>query len=164
MRAGTTRLLRDGLIAGCIGYAVVVLFVSAIDAFRGRPPFHTAAALGSALFYGLEDPAQLVMQPGPVLAYNGLHLVVFLVLGLIMAWLARLAERGPQFWFIAAALFMVVLPHAFGFPIWFSGVVSEVISFWLVVIAASAAALAMGAWFWFTHPLIRARAIEPDDG
>ena len=164
MRAGTARLLRDGLFAGCIGYAVVVLFVSVTDAMQGRSPFHTAAALGSALFYGLEDPSQLVIQPGPILAYNGLHLMVFLLLGLIMAWLARLAERGPQFWFIAAALFMVVLPHAFGFPIWFSDVIRETISFWMVVIAASVAALAMGAWLWFTHPVIRARATDEDAG
>ncbi len=158
------QLLRDGLIAGCIGYAVVVLMVSTVDLMQGRSPFYTAAALGSWLFYGVQDPAQLTVAPEPVLAYNGVHLFVFLALGLRMGWLAQLAERGPQLWFIAAAVFVVVMPHAFGFPIWFSGLISQVLSFWLIVIAASLASLAMGAYFWFTHPMIRARATDADSG
>jgi hypothetical protein len=61
-------------------------------------------------------PAELVYAPGPVLAFNGLHVVLFLGAGISMAWLAGLAERVPEGWFFVVVLFLIVMPHVFGLP------------------------------------------------
>lgn len=71
----------------------------ALDLVQARSPFYTAALPGSVLFYGLEDPADLVVWAGPVPAYNGIHMLTFLAVGPVAAWLASGAERGPQFWY-----------------------------------------------------------------
>jgi hypothetical protein len=113
MKPSSERLLLEGLTAGLIGYGAVAGFFLVADPLAGRPLFHTPALLGAALFFGLQDPAALVVRPAPVAAYNGLHCLVFLGLGLLAAWLARLAERAPVGWLLGLNLFLVVLAHLF---------------------------------------------------
>ena len=155
MRRNWQRFLTEGLIAGFIGFITVIVFVATADLLRGRSPFHTAAMLGSVIFFGLRDPAQLVVWPGPVLAYNGVHLSLFLLLGTFMAWLASLAERRPRMWYFALIIFLIVVPHVVGFPIWFGPAVGTAISVWVVGLATGAAAVAMAAYLWWAHPRIR---------
>ncbi len=75
------RVLTAGMWAGLIGYGTVVRFFVAVSVFTGRPVFYIPALFGATIFYGLEDPAALAILPGPVLTYNIVHLLVFLVLG-----------------------------------------------------------------------------------
>ena len=66
---------RHGLFAGIIGYAVVVLFYVVLNLVQNRNVFFTPHALGRSI---LGHPVQAgVTEPGPILIYNGLHLVVF---------------------------------------------------------------------------------------
>jgi hypothetical protein len=97
MKPDRAQVLTQGLVAGLVGYAAVVLFFIVANLVAGRSPFHTAAALGSALFHGLSDPARLVIEPGPVLAMNGLHLVLSLAVGTVVAWLLSETERHHSF-------------------------------------------------------------------
>src|SRR5512138_2614273 len=96
-----THVLSQGLMVGVIGYAAVGLFFLAVDLLSGRPAFYTPSLLGNALFYGVRDPDLARIWPGPVLAFNGCHLLLFLGLGMLASWLAQLAERGPSLWFVA---------------------------------------------------------------
>jgi hypothetical protein len=164
MRRDWKRILGEGLIAGLLGYAIVAVIISVADLVQGRSPFHTAAMLGSTVFFGLRDPAELVVWPGPVFAYNGMHLGVFLLLGAFMAWLASLAEGGPQMWYVALVVFLIVVPHAIGAPIWFEPAIRTTISLWLIVLATAAAAVGMMVYLWRAHPGLRQQLAANDDG
>lgn len=163
MDTSRTRILLDGLVSGLVGYATVVLFFAVLNVMQGRSVFHTAALLGSHLFYGLESPAELVIAPGPVLAFNGLHAVLFLGAGFFMAYLAELAERVPQGWYLVVILFLIVMPHVIGLPIWFTEPIQAEIPLWYVVAASSLAAMVMGGYLLAVHPRLRATLSEPGD-
>lgn len=156
MSESRTRFFLESMVAGLVGYAVVALLFAGLNLFQGRSVFYTAALLGADLFYGLERPSELVIGPGPVLAYNGVHLLAFIAAGFFMRWLAGLAERIPQGWYLVVVLFLIVMPHVFGLPVWFEDPVVAEIPLWYVVVATSLAALAMGGVLLAVHPRLRA--------
>ncbi|HEY0808732.1 MAG TPA: hypothetical protein VGD49_01175 [Longimicrobiales bacterium] len=144
-------VFREGLVSGLIGYAVVILVVAAADLFASHPLFFTPALLGSYLFFDVRDPANVVIWAGPVIAYNGLHLVIFLLFGLFMAALAALADHGQQMWYIAANIFLIVVMHVVGIPILFDPVVSNALSLVTVITATTMAAVGMAVYLWRAH-------------
>ena len=94
------RTLREGLIVGLIAYAAVALFYSAFDFLAARGSLFTVNMLGRAAFRGLRDPAVL-MFPGrldlpAIFLYNGLHLILSLVIGLVVTTIVDQAERRPS--------------------------------------------------------------------
>jgi hypothetical protein len=155
MKQRTGRIITDGLAAGFLGYLIVVIILTAADLIQDRPPFRTAAVLGSVLFFGARETPDIVMGPAPILAYNGVHLLAFLVLGLFLAGLATLSESGADTWYLAIGFFLIVTPHVIGFPIWFVPAVRETFSVWVVVAMTTAAAAAMVAYLWHAHPRLR---------
>jgi len=157
-------VLADGLLAGFIGYLVIVIVITLGDLAQGRPGFHTAGLLGAVLFYDLSDPATVVSPwPGPVLAYNGLHMVLMLGFGILLAWLVSVAERGPDFWYISGITLVFVLLHALGLPLLLPDAVTAGVSPWVMTFATTLAMVAMGAFLWRTHPLLRSSLrAQPD--
>lgn len=155
--AGKARqVLSDGLLAGFIGYVTVVLVIGVGDVLQGRPPFHTAGLLGSFLFYDVSDPTtRLAAWPGPVLAFNGLHLLVMLLFGAFLAWLVTLAEGGPEVWYVSLVALLFVLLHALGLPLLLPAAAADAVSPWLVAFATSLAVITMGLFLWRTHPALR---------
>ena len=160
MRAERAQTNLQGLVAGFIGYAAVALFFAIVNVIAGRSPFFTAAFFGNALFYGVRDPAAVTIWPGPVFAYNGVHLLMFLVLGMIASWLAYLSERGPQFWYIGAILFLFVVFHLYGFVLLVTGGVQTVIPTWTVFMSTVLAGALMFAYLVWVHPRFRAELRE----
>lgn len=154
------RVLTEGMIAGVIGYAVTVAFFALWNLMNGLSPFHTAGLLGEVLFHGRRDPAGFQVAAGPVLAFNGVHLIVFLAFGGLTAWLASLAERGPQFWYIAVIAFVFVFIHVVGAMVWFSAPLSDSTPAWVVGVATLLAAAAMSAYLWWAHPRLHAGQAE----
>jgi hypothetical protein len=150
-------VLTDGLLAGFLGYLIIVLVITAGDLIQGRPAFHTAGLLGTVVFYDRGDPLRAVSPwPGPVLAYNGLHLLVMLAFGLLLAWLATVAEAGPDLWYLASVALLFVLLHALGLPLLLPDEVARGLSPWLLILATALATAGMGAFLWRTHPALRA--------
>jgi hypothetical protein len=145
----------QGIIAGLIGYASVALLVGVMDVFQGRSFFFTAALLGEAVFHGLRDPAQLVVWPGPVFAYNGLHLVTFLAFGMIAAWLAYLSERGSQYWYLAVVLYLLVLAHLFAAVMLLTEELRGVIPEYEIWIPSIVAGTAIAVYLLRVHPALR---------
>ena len=89
MPATKSNILREGLIAGLLGYGAVALVFVILNVSQGLGPAHTPGALGDTLLRGFMDP----VEPwAAVLAFNGLHLLVSLLLGLGAAFLAYRAE------------------------------------------------------------------------
>ena len=103
----------QGLMAGLIGYLSIMLLVGTADLLLGRSFFYTWSLLGQRLFYGLTDASQMASGPGPIFAFNGLHLVIFLGIGLAAAWLVVWSEKAPGFWAAAMLFVFLIFMHAF---------------------------------------------------
>lgn len=145
------RLLADALIAGVIGYGVVVLFFGVLNLLQGRSPFHTAALLGGAVFGGLRDPGAVLLDPGLVLAFNGLHLLAFLLFGLFAAWLVYETELHPEFWYLAFVLFVTAAVASYAVVLALTVLVGGMLSPWLMVFSTLLGALAMAAYLAGVH-------------
>src|SRR6266516_1113497 len=78
------RILREGFIAGCIGAAAVAVWFLVVDTLNGRP-FFTPAMLGSAVFWGVHDPARVIIQYSNIIGYTMIHVSAFVVVGCIAA-------------------------------------------------------------------------------
>ena len=93
--ASHSRYLREGIIAGFIGAAIVAVWFLIYDAARGRP-FRTPALLGAATFQGVGDTAAVPTATHLVVQYTVLHGVVFALIGVLIAYLIVSAQRQPS--------------------------------------------------------------------
>ncbi len=155
MREERTKVLSQGLLAGLIGYGVVALVFGVANLIAGRSIFYTAALLGGSLFYGVHDPARITVTAEYVFAYNGAHLLVFLMFGLVSAWLASVSERLTQFWYVGLVMFFFVAFHIVAAMQVVAIPVQHLISGWAIWTAGAAAAAAMAAYLLSVHPRIR---------
>lgn len=155
MRESVRRVLGQGTVAGVLGYLIVAGIFAVVNLAAGHSPFRTAAELGAALFYGVHDPAQVAVTPAYVFAYNGAHLMVFLLFGLAAAWLASLADRGMQLWYVALFFFLFVSFHLIAGVQALAVPMQEAISATMVWVAGIAAALVMAAYLVWAHPSLR---------
>lgn len=145
------RTLAQGLVAGFLGYLVVVAFYAVFNVATGRPLLLTAELLGRALL-GESAIGATGVDPAPIAVYNGLHLVVFLAIGFAAAWLVHETERHPALWYLILFLGVFVFFHLFGAVAAFAAPTREAIPLWTVLAASLLAAVAIGTWLWRTHP------------
>jgi len=145
------RLLSEGLVAGLLGYASIALFFGLLHLLTGQSLFHTATALGDPL---VSHRSALVVgtAAGSVLAFNGIHLMAFLLFGLIAAWLVSRAETNPGFLylmlFLGLAGFFYSLSGFLGFSI-----DRPLAPSWVAVAVANLlAGLLMAAYLLRAHP------------
>jgi hypothetical protein len=148
-------ILGTGLVAGCLGYATIVAIFAAANLLAGRSPFHTAAVLGGALFQGVQDPSRVTVAPSHVLAYNGLHLLVFLLLGLVGSWLASIADRGFHLWFVALFWFLFIAFHLTAAVQGLATPLRSALPNAAVWAAGLAASVVMAAYLVRVHPGLR---------
>lgn len=149
------RTIKQGLVAGFIGFATIVMIFAIVNLVTGRSPLYTAALLGSALFLGVEDPSMVSISAGAVLTYSAFHLLVFLLFGIMAAGLATLADRGWQLWFVSLFFFIF-----FSFHLWAAaqGIAAPMrleLSDVTVWGAGFAASLAMAWYLIVVHPQLR---------
>lgn len=157
MKATWRRTISQGLVAGIIGFVTVAAVFAVANIIAGRSVFYTSALLGATLFYGATDPTQVVVTPANVLAYNGLHLIVFVAFGVLAAALAAIADRGAQLWYVSLFFFVFFTFHLAGAVQSFAEPMRAALSdvaIWGAAIAAGAAMLAFLLW---QHPRIRSR-------
>jgi putative oxidoreductase len=145
-------LLRDGIIAGLIGAAVIAAWFFIVDAASGRP-FFTPATLGHGLLDVLgKQPAQDDSMLIHVLAYTVFHFAAFMLVGLVTSLIVFLAQREPSILFGFIVLFVA-------FEVGFYGLVGLLhqatalreFAWYQVLIGNLLAASAMGFYFWRTH-------------
>ncbi len=151
MKPERAQVFTQGLVAGLIAYAAVALFFLLVNVIAGRSPFYTAAALGEVLFYGLEDPTSIVIEPGPVLAYNGVHLIVSLIAGTIGAWLFFETERHHWLWYFVFFVFIAGFVYSLVFVGVVSAETSEIVPWWSVAVATVIWVVALGSYLWYQH-------------
>ncbi|HXF95624.1 MAG TPA: hypothetical protein VNI61_05935 [Gemmatimonadales bacterium] len=147
------RILREGFVAGIIGAAAVAIWFLLVDTVNGRP-FFTPAMLGSAVFWGVTDPAQVVIEYSRIIGYTMIHVSAFVVVGVIAAALAAEVEVAPP------TLFLVVVAFCF-FEVGFYILVAILarpllgaLAWWNVAIGNAIAAFWMGYYLWREHPKI----------
>jgi hypothetical protein len=145
-------LLRDGVIAGLIGAAVIAVWFFIVDAINGRP-FFTPATLGHALLdvlgkHSAPDDSMLIH----VLAYTVFHFAAFMLVGLVASLIVFLAQYEPSILFGFVVLFVAFEVGFYAFV----GLLSEAtplrqLAWYQVLIGNLLAAGAMGFYFWRTH-------------
>jgi hypothetical protein len=143
MKRTTADVWQDGLISGGIGYALISVYFAVSNLVVGLPALDTVESLGAALFGGT--------NPGQMIAYNGLHLSVFLVLGLIAAVLIHEVELHPALWYL---LFFVALA-GFIFSYLFMAVVASRIAHldaYTVAVGNLVAASGTALFLFLRHP------------
>lgn len=148
------RIIREGFVAGLIGAAAVAVWFFLVDLVAGRPLF-TPAMLGSAVFWGIRDPAQVEVAFPPVIGYTMLHFILFALVGTIIAALVTMVERFPSTLFLIVVFFAV---FEVGFYIVVATMAEPLLGMlaWSnVAIGNLIAALGMGYYLWRVHPEIR---------
>ena len=148
--------IRQGLLAGALGFLTVAIVFAVANIAAGRSPWHTAGMLGAVLFGGVADPARLPVTWANVMAYSGLHVAVFLAFGVLGAWLADLAERGWQLWFVGSFFFLFVSFHLEAAVQAVAAPMRSTIPAAAIWGTGLAATLVMGAYILSRHPRIRA--------
>jgi hypothetical protein len=140
-------VLREGIVAGVIGAAVVAIWFFVFDLLRGRP-FLTPTLLGSFVFFGVNTPAGVTPAVGPILGYTVLHGLAFIAFGVVAATMMAMSEREPSLFIAFVILFAA-------FEVFFFGVLSIVGSamqaalvWWAVLVGNLLASIAM-LWFFF---------------
>jgi len=100
----------DGAVAGLIGAAIVAVWFLFMDAVT-RLPLYTPTVLGEGLFLreqGLTSNAGEQVSLKLTLMYSGVHGLVFMVLGVIAAYLLLLPKRKLHFGIALLVLFVVL--------------------------------------------------------
>jgi hypothetical protein len=97
-------ILRQGLVAGVIGAAIVAAWFLLLDVVRGTPLF-TPALLGRAVFHGVSRPEDVAIAAAPVVGYTVLHVLGFVAFGIVAASLLVASEREPAMFIAFVLLF-----------------------------------------------------------
>ena len=156
-----SRILREGFLAGLIGATAVAAWFLAVDTISGQP-FITPATLGSAVFWGVHDPALVNVTVPTVVGYTMIHVLAFIAIGSIAAAVACGIEVIPSLLFVAIVLFAA---FEFGFYIVVALIAQPLLgslAWWAVSAGNLIAAGGMGYYLWQAHPKIaRALAEHP---
>ena len=149
------RIVREGFVAGLIGAVSVATWFLLVDLVAGRA-FFTPAMLGDALFWGVRSPAQVQIAFPSVVGYTMVHMLAFVVVGMVAALLAYEVELFPHALFIVVVFFAV---FEFGFYVILAILASPLLgalAWWNVAIGNTIAAAGMGYYLWRMHPKLRA--------
>jgi hypothetical protein len=149
-------VVEDGILTGIAGAAVVAVWFLIIDTARGKI-FFTPSLLGSVLFLGQSPDQVISVNSFVVFAYTGLHGVLFLLAGLVLAWMFAMFERNPQFGTVLLLLFLLFESLLFSFE---AGIFPNLMGAMGTLAVASGNLFAAVTMFWFLlrrHPSALAR-------
>jgi hypothetical protein len=156
---GWVDVLREGIVAGFLGGAVVAVWFLLYDAVRLRP-LHTPALLGAAVLQGLRDPERLIPQLDVVIGYTIFHFAVFAFFGIAVAVLLLAAEREPRILLGLFILFLCFQVFFFGFLQALDLHLAGALPWWNVAIGNLLASVVMVTYFFVGHRALGARLLE----
>jgi len=143
-------VVREGIVAGLIGAALVALWFLAFDALQGRP-LYTPALLGSAVFEGLRDPRLLEINLGVIFGYTVLHGAAFIAFGILCAVLIVAAEREPSLTWAFVALFVSFEVFFLALDRVLAESVLGALVWWAILVGNLLAAGGMLSYFFLGH-------------
>ena len=150
----------EGIRAGLIGAVTIAVWFALVDGLSGRW-LYTPTVLGTAIFRGgagLEDPATITPSLEMVLSFTWIHMLAFLLVGILAARLLLLAEHNSHAGFGILLLFFVFEFGFFGACMVFAEPVLKALAWPAVVVGNLLAAASMAMVFWRGH---RHLTIEP---
>jgi hypothetical protein len=150
MAPGQRSVLREGVVAGLIGAAVVALWFLVFDALRGQP-FLTPAVLGNYVFFGITDPVGLVIAPGPIVGYTVIHGLAFIAFGVVAAALLDASEREPALLIAVVILFAAFEVFVFAVVGALGASMLGALVWWAILVGNFVAAAAMLWYFLLGH-------------
>lgn len=146
--------VREGLLAGLLGALVVALWYFAVDLGRGEM-FYTPSVLGQVFMARDTMPTTRHIVPQAVAEYSVLHVVVFLVLGIVLSWLTHLAIRNSTLrmgvWLGLVISFLFFL----GFLFVLFSITDERFPWWPSLVGSLLGIGSMGFYLWRRHPALR---------
>ena len=140
--ASNSRYVREGVIAGIIGAAIVAVWFLIYDAARGRP-FRTFALLGAATFQGVQNPADVPTTAHLVVQYTVLHGVVFAMIGVLIAYLVVSAQRQPSRLLLMFITLMCFEVFFLAVVTWLAHPVLGELAWWAILLGNALAAVGM---------------------
>ena len=152
-------VVREGVVAGMLGGAVVAVWFLLYDAIRLRP-LHTPALLGAAILQGLRDPQQLIPRLDVVAGYTVFHFLVFGFFGIAVAAFLLAAEREPRVLLGLFVLFLCFQVFFFGFLQAIDAHLAGALPWWNVAIGNLLASVAMITYFFLGHRSLGAHLLE----
>jgi hypothetical protein len=147
-------VLSDGLYAGVIGAAIVAVWFLVIDAMAGQP-LRTPAMLGTMLIRGPQALDQVTVEAGMVAAYTAVHVVAFVVFGIIASYLVTLFDRYPAAGIVLIFLFVFFEVGFFVLSAAIGGDLLGRLGPWAVGIGNLLAAAGMAGYLWVRHPHLK---------
>jgi hypothetical protein len=156
----TTRVYQEGTVAGLLGGLAVAAWFLIVDLVHGRP-LYTPTVLGQALFGRGAWPAPVETLPPSiemVAMFTGVHLLVFAVLGVVVARLIATAEEHPSLGFGFVLLFVILEACFTAAAMIVAAPVLRALTWPAILVANLLAAAVMAAYFWLRHPTL---AMQP---
>ena len=147
MTGGERSVLREGIVAGLIGAAVVAVWFFVFDLARGRP-FVTPGLLGAYVFYGVNTPVGLEPSLAPILGYTVIHGLAFIAFGVMAATIMAVSEREPTLFVGFVVLFACFEAFFFAALGAFGQSMQGALVWWAVLIGNLLASAGM-LWYLF---------------
>jgi hypothetical protein len=158
--ASNSRYLREGIIAGFIGAAIVAVWFLIYDAARGQP-FRTPALLGAAAFQGVGNPADVPTATHLVVQYTVLHGVVFAMIGVLIAYLITSAQRQPSRLLVLFIALMCFEVFFLAVVTWLAHPVLNEMTWWAILLGNALAAFGMLVYFLVGHRALGKALLGP---
>lgn len=150
MRPAERSVLREGVVAGLIGAAVVAVWFLVFDTLRGQP-FLTPGLLGAFVFYGVNTPIGLTPAFWPILGYTVLHGLAFVAFGVMAAAILAVSEREPTLFVAFVILFACFEVFFFGVLGALGQSIAGALVWWAVLIGNLLASVAMLGYLFRAH-------------
>ena len=153
------RVYQEGFIAGVVGALTVAVWFLVVDMLHGRP-FYTPTVLGTALFGRGVWPATLETLPPSfemVAMFTWVHVMVFVGLGVGVAYLIAVAERHPNLGFGIVLLFVIIEACFTVTAMIVAEPVLRALTWPAILIANFLAAGVIAGYFWLRHPTLQMR-------
>jgi len=147
-------IIREGILAGLVGAATVAVWFFLFDVIRGQPLF-TPGALGSALFLGIQDMADVNTGAATVLGYSVFHVGAFALTGIIASAFVTEAEKRPPLVLAAVLLFVAFEAFFMGFLALIAEFLLGALAWWTIAIGNLLATVSMGYFLWARHPRLQ---------
>jgi hypothetical protein len=146
--------VREGIVTGLIGAAIVALFFLGIDLIRGAPLL-TPSVLGEVFVLRRPSAVTTSVDLSAAALYTVAHLIAFAAFGLLVVGLAHKSETSSL---VRYAVFPVFL----AFIVFFQGVLAVadeatrgLFPIWSVLAANILAAAGIAWYVWRRHPGLR---------
>lgn len=150
--AATLAIAENGILAGIFGAVVVALWFLLLDMITRGLPFYTPSLLGSIIFAGKDASEVTGVDGAAVFAYTGLHGILFLGAGTVLAWMFSQFERNPQVGMILLVLFVTFEAILWGVGVSIIPELAGVVGASAIVVGNVGSAVAMFAFLLRRHP------------